>query len=401
MITPETFCHYPWTGLFVGAHGDVRVCCPSKSIIGNLNDSRLDKIINNDLHKEIQDSILDNKWHKNCATCKNLEDAGHVSYRNFARPVEDFFEIKSLDADNQNFHNLKIVDVRWSNTCNLACNYCSEKFSSTWAAIKKIDIGATKEYYADVIQYISKYTKEIKILHLLGGEPLLMKENAELLANFDNKDVEVHVVTSGSVDLTKSPTFKELSKFENVNIAISFENTKDRYEYVRHNADWNLLIQNIKYIKENTNYFISIVPIYNIYSALDLVNFYKTIYSLFEEVTEIPPNIKPVIYRMHWNQLQHPDALDVFNFPTPVKQLAIEQLDTVIEKYSKDSTIDLDCDFLIQTRDLLKNSIEINKVSKFLDFTNDLETNLHVKKHSFFELWPELNFLKNYDIQSH
>ena len=381
MNISDSFCHYPWTGLFIGAHGDVRNCCPSRSIIGNLNDNTLENIINNDLHKEIQNSILDGQWHKNCNLCKEMEESGQVSYRNTGRPIKDFFDVKSLDVPNPNFHIPKIIDIRWSNTCNLACNYCSEKFSSTWAAIKKIDIGASKKYYSDVIQYLSKNSNNIQALHLLGGEPLLIKENADLLANFDNKDVEVNIVTSGSVDLSKSPVFKELRNFKNVNFSISFENTHDRYEYVRHNASWNLLYQNLQYIKDNTNFRLCAVPIYNVYSAFDLVNFYNVIVegNKFHSVV--------------WNQLIYPMELNLFNFPNSVKNLAIEQLDIILDKYKYSSIdIDLGCDFLKTTRNLLKTSPVVSEFQEFLSFTEDLETNLHVKKHSFFELWPEINF---------
>ena len=54
--------------------------------------------------------------------------------------------------------------------------------------------------------------------------------------------------------------------------------------------------------------------------------------------------------------------------------------------------IDLGCDFLKTTRNLLKTSPVVSEFQEFLSFTEDLETNLHVKKHSFFELWPEINF---------
>jgi hypothetical protein len=40
-----------------------------------------------------------------------------------------------------------------------------------------------------------------------------------------------------------------------------------------------------------------------------------------------------------------------------------------------------------------------NNINNFVKFTNNLENNqLKNKKHSFFELWPEFNFMKTHDV---
>jgi MoaA/NifB/PqqE/SkfB family radical SAM enzyme len=379
MTDKNTFCHLPWTSLFIGAQGDVRNCCPSRNILGNLNDTPIERIINNQTHKEIQNNITEDTWHDNCGLCKEIEDIGQISYRNIAQPVENFFDINDITESNKNFHKFKILDIRWSNTCNLACNYCSEKFSSTWAAIKKIDIGASKNYYPNVINYIENHRAEIERIDLLGGEPLILKENAELLSKFTNKDIEIQVVTSGSIDLSKSSVFKELIKFSNVNFGISFENTKDRYEYVRHNASWELLTNNIKYIKENTNFRLTALPIYNIYSALDIDNFYEVL---------------PLFNSVAWNMLVYPTELNLFNFPKQVRNIALEKLNSVIKKYGDQQSLGID--FLHNTKNLIETNTSDTPYPNFLSFTDNLETNLLTnKKYSFFELWPELNFLKD------
>ena len=75
-----------------------------------------------------------------------------------------------------------MVDVRWSNTCNLACNYCYEYFSSQWASIKGIKVNAIKKDNEDtLLMFIEKNKDTVINVNMLGGEPLLQKQNSPLI----------------------------------------------------------------------------------------------------------------------------------------------------------------------------------------------------------------------------
>ena len=67
---------------------------------------------------------------------------------------------------------------------------------------------------------------------MVGGEPLLMKENADLLELIPD-NVKVDVISNFSTDVTKSKVFEKLLKRPKVNWHISIENGGERYEYVR------------------------------------------------------------------------------------------------------------------------------------------------------------------------
>ena len=80
------------------------------------------------LFEQIKEDFLNGRTHKNCKKCQDAEkNGGYASLRSHYNKhypsITDF--------------NLKFIDVRWNNKCNLSCVYCSEEFSSTWEKKKK------------------------------------------------------------------------------------------------------------------------------------------------------------------------------------------------------------------------------------------------------------------------
>jgi hypothetical protein len=184
------------------------------------------------------------------------------------------------------------------------------------------------------------------------------------------------VVTSLAVDLEKSEIFKHLSKFKQVKINVSFENAGDRYNYVRHNASWDVLVKNIETILTMENITLGVDSIYSIYNATDLLNFYRFISKY---------NLKARWFRVH-----SPTALDITLFEPAVKEMAIKEIDQLLVEFAHYS----DFDFFKTIRNSLINS-DTKNIDNFIKFTDNLENNQQKnKKHTFFELWPEFNFMR-------
>ena len=89
------------------------------------------------------------------------------------------FDVATADIDE---HKPALIDVRWNNTCNLACTYCSSYFSTKWASIEgKSNNHTINTQEQQVIDYIEKHRDFVKEVAMVGGEPLMMKENDRLL----------------------------------------------------------------------------------------------------------------------------------------------------------------------------------------------------------------------------
>ena len=103
--------------------------------------------------QEIRQSIKQGKSHAYCYNCVQSERYGR-SERNWHNDVSPEFDCQTaLDTE----YLPTLIDVRWNITCNLSCNYCGDKCSSKWAALKKIHVeSGTRHYYTDVCDFIKK-----------------------------------------------------------------------------------------------------------------------------------------------------------------------------------------------------------------------------------------------------
>ena len=132
------YCTAPWNGLTIRENGHVRTCCVGNNIVLNLNVDQIDNIEQSPVLQEIRNKMLLGEPDvKNCANCiKQEKNDGYSSLRNHYNTYYSDFDPNNLD--------LKFIDLRWNNTCNLSCMYCSPMFSSTWAdKLKTINLKAT------------------------------------------------------------------------------------------------------------------------------------------------------------------------------------------------------------------------------------------------------------------
>jgi MoaA/NifB/PqqE/SkfB family radical SAM enzyme len=84
-------------------------------------------------------------------------------------------------------------------------------------------------------------------VYLAGGEPLLMKENLELLQKL-NPEVRLRINTNLSKVDTR--VFEEICKFKNVHWTISVETIEHEFEYTRHGGKWIDFMDNLKTINQ-------------------------------------------------------------------------------------------------------------------------------------------------------
>lgn len=363
----SSFCSFPFDTVFLGADGLVKTCCSARDTIGDLNKQSIEEIVNGERAKEIRRGIISGNWDmKNCSQCYELESVGAFTER-LAR-IGNFEDMKNFTEDN---FVLQHIDLRWSNTCNLACNYCYEYFSSIWAKILNKYMDPLKDS-TDLLSYIEHNNDTVKYVNLLGGEPLLQKENHKLFELLD-KNVEGYILTNLSVPIeTNKIATKIIEEFPNISWGVSFDNVGKRFEYVRHRADWDLLVHNIDYVSHRVKEF-SIHPLYNIYTAFNLVELYE-----FLETKKIND--------IYWCAIINPKHFSVFDLPLKMRKQAHKEISRVLDRwgdrFETTRLLDIQKDLLIE---------KPQKNYKFLQYTNKLETKLHPeKKYTFAELWPDL-----------
>ena len=251
ILTNRNFCPMPWTGLMYNVDGSVKNCIRSAGVLGNIKDNTIQEILSNDINCGTQQRMLDQQPGPHCHPCYELEN-NKAGFEIISDRIFYIRELKKLDLstyDTVGYHDLKTIDVRWSNLCNFGCVYCGPNFSSRWAdelevAIKQPSLAQLTQFK----QYIFDHAKNLKHVYLAGGEPLLMKENLELLQILQTQNPTVNIRVNTNLSVTNTRVFEKICEFENVHWTVSVETMNDEFEYIRYGGKWNDFATNLKQI---------------------------------------------------------------------------------------------------------------------------------------------------------
>ena len=365
MIKEKKYCAAPWKSLHLNFDGKIKTCCAATT--------ELDTLIGSNELLEVKKSIQQGVLHPvYCENCIQNENAVGRSEREWHNNLNPEFDVRTADL---NEHVPTLVDIRWTNLCNLACVYCSSFFSSKWGDILgnsvKNNINAK---YQEVIDYVNQHKMQVKEVALVGGEPLLMKENAKLL-DILSDDVLVTVISNMTIDFDKFPTPQKLLQRSRVGWSMSFENVGKRFEYVRWGSTWDQLNKNVTTVSkkmQNSDHHGGIHAVYNLYNCTRLCELKE--YAESNNITILWQEV----YGDHLNPVLHNDK---------VRKLAIKE----IQKYRNTFEISKsDATFLNNKEKNLQQGTT-DQSNEFLMFTENIENRWHLdQKGKFQELWPEL-----------
>jgi MoaA/NifB/PqqE/SkfB family radical SAM enzyme len=373
----QIFCAAPWRGLHINPRGDVKTCCAGDpNMLGNLNDQSIEQVLHGPIMQEIRQTIQSGRLHEQyCYNCIQAERYGR-SERDWHNGVNPDFDCQ-LAGDLE--HVPTLIDVRWNITCNLSCNYCGDKCSSKWADLKRIPFrSGTRPYYEQVCDYLEQHRANIKQVALVGGEPLLLKENERLLDVIPD-DCLVTLITNLSVDLSTNKIFQKLSTRTRVGWSCSFDNIGTRFEYVRHGGHWDLICKNINLIKSTTSHEMGIHAVYNLYNATRL--------------TEFVDWAKQQGLTTQWQSLYDPVCLDPLRLGSTIKDLAIRELDVVL---SRSDLTHGERGFLTTARNNYEHPHDPVPIAELMEHVDQIETCYHPdQKGGFLRLWPEFEPLLN------
>ena len=370
------YCAAPWRGLHINPRGDVKTCCAGDpNMLGNLNTQTIEEILHGPVMQEIRQSIRQGKSHAYCYNCVKSERYGR-SERNWHNDVSPEFDCQTaLDTE----HLPTLIDVRWNITCNLSCNYCGDKCSSKWAALKQIPFkSGARPYYEQVCDYLEKHKESIREVALVGGEPLLLPENERLL-DVIPEDCIVTLITNMSVDLADNKVFKKLVNRKKVGWSMSFDNIDKRFEYVRYGGSWPLLVDNILKIKKlfTQGQWGGIHAVYNIYNATRL--------------TELVDWAKHIGVDTHWQSLYQPDYLDPLKHSQQIRDLAQVELEKVL---TRTDLTDSERSFFDQACQNYQQPNTVDLAPEFKVHIQEIEQQYHPDQQGkFAELWPEFGNL--------
>jgi len=255
-------CVLPWISIETTPLGNIRPCCLYTEEIPNMDlaTATLEDAFNSKAMRDLRRSFRRNEKPSGCERCWIEEDAGKKSKRLY---MLDKFKDENVDYSNNNGTELKFLDLKLGNICNLKCRICGSWSSSKWTQEEihyEEERGNTDHVYKDWLKRgqwprksnkfwsnLDKLLPQIKYFEFTGGEPWMIKQHFDLLQRAVDKgfakDIDIHYNTN-TTQFPKDPTIWK--HFKHVQIAFSVDNTEERFEYERYGAKWKTSNANIK-----------------------------------------------------------------------------------------------------------------------------------------------------------
>lgn len=275
------FCRAPYEAICIHATGKLVPCCAIR-LDDSLSDvsGNISKFYNNDIFTDIRKSLEQNEYNKYCLSCKESSERKVEPYKDKINQV--------IAQRSPKFEpgKLKHLDISFSNTCNLTCAMCSNKWSSKWneltrdapEEILKIT-NQTKQFthtlsYKDIDELLDN-SKDLVRVVIKGGEPLYDKKTLYYLENL----LEIHP----NVDVTIVTNFtifneKILTKFPNLKLNLSIDGINKTYEYIR-GFEFEVIKENFikaSELKKKMSIHYTITA-YNLHQTLDTYNFFSNL----------------------------------------------------------------------------------------------------------------------------
>ena len=322
ILTNRNFCPMPWAGLMYNMDGKVKNCIRSAGSIGNLKQNSIQEILHGPVNLDTQQRMLAKQPGQNCHTCYDLE-GDKTGFDIISDRIFYIRELKHvpLDTYQHNQHELNTIDVRWTNLCNFACVYCGPEFSSSWA--DELETKITKPdnvRFNDFKRYIFDHAATLKHVYLAGGEPLLMKENIELLDLLQKVNPGVNLRINTNLSKTNTQVFDRICEFKNVHWTVSVETMADEFEYIRYGGSWTDFLDNLMIIQK-LNHKIS-------FNMLWLLLNYRSVFTCVDYLNSLGFHNNSFII----GALLTPEYLNIRHLPDCMLQLIKQELQDRIDQ---------------------------------------------------------------------
>jgi len=253
-ITKKSFCTLPWLGVFIQPDGEVKNCAITGQSLGNINKTSLVDILHGKVNQTIKTDMLNDVMHKRCSHCHVLEQNQAKSFDAVSNRVWYLKTLKGEDLnffDNVDNYKLKMLDLRWKNTCNFACVYCGPDLSSSWANELNLPQNINDSALEETLNYVYNNLDTVEHVYLAGGEPLLIKENITLLNKLYELKPDIEIRINTNLSIINNTVYNLIKKFKNVHWTISVDSIREEFEYVRYGGSWSKFVTNLHQLRQD------------------------------------------------------------------------------------------------------------------------------------------------------
>ena len=371
--------------------------------VASINDdeSILD-MMNSDDFKKLRVAMLDDEPVETCKRCYDLELIGTWTMRqshNKRKGLEyvDYIAENTQKDGTLDKFEMKYMDIRFSNLCNMKCRSCGPGCSSQWAQ-EYVENNGIEKYQThfhntkivvsnnDDLKFMAKlkpHLKDVTEVYFAGGEIIIQPEHYECL------DYWIENGLTDQVELTYTTNFSQLKykkdvdlisywkKFPKLKIWASLDAHGKLAEVMRKGTDWNRIVNNIKLIKQEVPHAeFQITPTISIWNVFTFPDFFDyMIKNGFIDTKSSP----------RFNLVTFPWWANIMILPAHVKRRLVE-LYRVYQNRYKDN-IDIYNGFKMIIYNL--NVGEENKggIQEFIRQTKEVD---ELRDENLLEIVPEL-----------
>lgn len=351
-LPSDTFCVLPFMHVAVNPGGGYRLCCNSNpkdnKIMQDDNPARDYRIFRDDVrdvwnskhYQNIRQQFIDGERPATCQRCFREEDAGIRSPR--IGYNEKWFK-DSIQVAAEIPLDVRYVDLRLGNLCNLKCRMCNPWSSSMWvkdwnAVVDTATLEPNNPLTENDFEWLGQMAEwpdragtadnfvtmadTIEEIYLTGGEPTLATSQYALFDYCISKNISKNIKLKYNTNLTNVPQkmIDYWSHFKSVQLNASIDATGERDRYIRYPSSWSKIEENFNKLKALPNVNIQV------HCTVQVLNM-CAMSELFEWLA-VQGVAKDQIYL---NILNHPESMNIRSLPPELKQFAEQQLQDYLD----------------------------------------------------------------------
>ena len=345
-LPSETFCVLPFMHMAATPAGSFRVCCnsnPKNNKIWKTPDKEyklyrddVEEVWNSPDYKRIRKQFIDGERPETCQRCFREEDSGSSTSPRIAANkhwMRDDIQIaEEIPLD------IRYVDIRLGNLCNLKCRMCNPWSSSMWVKDWNSVVGTAElqpnvpltDEEVDFMDFMGVWPDRkgtaknfqtiahtVEEIYLTGGEPTLAKSQYDLLDYCIQNELAGGIKLKYNTNLTNVPDkmLEYWTHFKGVQLSASIDAVGERDRYIRYPSSWEKIEEHFDKLKGLNNIALQVhstVQILNVCALHELIEWVKS-----KDVNQS---------QIHYNILNHPECMNIRALPKELKQLAEQNL---------------------------------------------------------------------------
>jgi len=261
-MTKDTYCTLPFIHSHMSAGGTFKPCCNaygsnSKHTTRN-SDYTLESWFDGSEMQQLRQDMLEGRRNDLCTRCWQDEDRSGHSIR--TRMNQKYASITDVDRPQ-----IKYLDLKLTNQCNLQCMMCSPSDSNRIGdeaqQMQQQGLPVPVNYTggptdtlikSPSIDEINQLLPQVKVLKFTGGEPAIQPEVLTVLdtaiSNGYSKQIELNLTTNATK--FNKRLLDKLSEFARVKLNISVDGYGTVYDYIRYPFIWDKWLARIDEIKQ-------------------------------------------------------------------------------------------------------------------------------------------------------